>query len=945
MKRITLFVAFVIIIAVNGFAQTINDPFFEKVTYRGAFGAEDWTKGWSNFDPQNTNYGTNYKTVEAGDITGDVLWQVSPLLGAASFSDPALNNSFFDKVDFIGAIGNDDWTKMWANFDPQNTNYPATTVTISGGDITTDTKWTANNVYLLNGWVYVTAGATLTIEAGTIIRGDKTSMAALIIERGGKLIAEGTADKPIVFTSNQPAGSRAWSDWGGLVICGKAKINNAAGEAQIEGGPRSIYGGTDDADNSGILKYVRLEYSGYPFQKDKEINGLTLGAVGSGTTINYVQVSYCGDDSYEWFGGTVNAKHLISLAAIDDDFDSDFGFSGKVQFAISLRDPNKADVSGSNGFESDNDGTGTNNTPYTSPVFCNVSMFGPLATAGATVDANHKRAAHIRRNSRLSIFNSVFAGYKTGLFIDGSASQTAAVNGDLKIRNTIIAGTTPTFAVTSPKEVWEVADEEAWFKTVAFNNSVLGANSDLMIVDPFKLDAPNFNPVNAIYLNGWVYVTNNATLTIKPGTVIRGDKTSMAAIIVERGGKIIAEGTKEKPIVMTSAQPAGSRSWSDWGGLVICGKAKINNAAGEAQIEGGPRSIYGGTDDADNSGVLKYVRLEYSGYPFQKDKEINGLTLGAVGSGTTIDYVQVSYCGDDSYEWFGGTVNAKHLISLAAIDDDFDSDFGFHGMIQFAVSLRDPNKADVSGSNGFESDNDGTGTNNTPYTSPIFANVSMFGPLAVTGATVDANHKRAAHIRRNSRLSLYNTVFAGYKTGLFIDGSASQTAAVNGDLKIFNTIIAGTTPTFAVTSPKEVWEVADEEAWYKEISRKNQVFASNDEIKVTDPFNLTNPNFLPNAGSPLLTNSFWFPTAINSLAATDHAINIYPNPIQSTLYVKSEVAFDKLIITNSIGKQIRIVSVNKTQNLDVITADLPNGLYVVSIYSNGALLKNAKLVK
>ena len=142
-------------------------------------------------------------------------------------------------------------------------------------------------------------GSELTIEAGTIIKGDKATQASLIVEPGGKLYAQGTKDAPIVFTSAQPKGQRKPGDWGGLIVCGNA-INNQ-GEMQIEGGPRTKHGGNNDADNSGVISYVRVEFAGYPFQKDKEINGVTLGSIGSGTKIDHVQVSYSNDDSFEWF--------------------------------------------------------------------------------------------------------------------------------------------------------------------------------------------------------------------------------------------------------------------------------------------------------------------------------------------------------------------------------------------------------------------------------------------------------------------------------------------------------------------------------------------------------------------------------------------------------------------------------------------------------------------
>ena len=144
--------------------------------------------------------------------------------------------------------------------------------------------------YLLKGWVYIANGAQLTIEPGTLIKGDKQTKAAIIVERGGKLIAQGTPSQPIVFTSEQEKGQRKPGDWGGIILCGKAPNNQS--EMQIEGGPRTKHGGNVSDDNSGIVSYVRIEFAGYPFDKDKEINGLTFGSVGSGTQIDHVQVSY-----------------------------------------------------------------------------------------------------------------------------------------------------------------------------------------------------------------------------------------------------------------------------------------------------------------------------------------------------------------------------------------------------------------------------------------------------------------------------------------------------------------------------------------------------------------------------------------------------------------------------------------------------------------------------
>lgn len=307
--------------------------------------------------------------------------------------------------------------------DDGDVNPPSTSNVVEiSADITTNTTWTADKIYLLKNNVYVTNNVTLTIEAGTIIKGDKATKGALIITRGSKINATGTVDKPIVFTSNLAAGGRSQGDWGGLVILGKAP-NNLGTSVAIEGisdaTDKAKHGGTDAADNSGTLKYVRIEYAGIPLGPDNELNGLSLGSVGSGTTIEYVEVYRSGDDAYEWFGGTVNAKHLLAIDSWDDDFDTDNGFSGKIQFGLAQRLAATADVSGSNGFESDNLSSGTNVTPQTNAVFSNMTILGPKESATFTsINANFQHGAQIRRNSSISILNSVIAGYTEGIYYD-----------------------------------------------------------------------------------------------------------------------------------------------------------------------------------------------------------------------------------------------------------------------------------------------------------------------------------------------------------------------------------------------------------------------------------------------------------------------------------------------------------------------------------------------
>jgi hypothetical protein len=358
-------------------------------------------------------------------------------------------------------------------------------------------------------------------------------------------------------------------------------------------------------------------------------------------------------------------------------------------------------------------------------------------------------------------------------------------------------------------------------------------------------------------LDGWVYVKSGAIITIEPGTVIKGKVDTKASLVIERGAKIMAVGTAAKPIIFTSAKSAGSRAAGDWGGIVLCGNAKINVTGGEAEIEGGLGAKYGGTDDNDSSGSLQYVRIEFAGYAFQPDKEINGLTFGGVGKGTTIDYIQVSFANDDSFEWFGGNVNCKHLIAFSGLDDEFDTDFGFSGYIQYIVGLRDPLTADISKSNGFESDNDATGSTNTPTTNPKFANVSLYGPLATPTTVINPLFQTSMHIRRKSNLEVYNSVFAGWPKGLLMadsKGNGGSGAQVKG------CILSGMTDNFSGNA-------AGEQAFFEDVTRANRTIALNTDLKVTAPFNLTAPNFLPQTGSPLLTGAVTLQTG---LEATDY---------------------------------------------------------------------------
>ena len=378
------------------------------------------------------------------------------------------------------------------------------TITLSG-KITTDTTLKAINTYVLDGLVYVKNGATVTIEPGTLIKGSyRDPIGGLVITKGAKLIAKGTADKPIVFTSNSP--SPRSGDWAGIVMLGKASTNSSfngtAGQGSVEGGINNadgdgLYGGTEDNDNSGALSYIRIEYAGFAFLPDNEINSLTLAGVGRGTQIDHIFISYAKDDAIEWFGGTVDCKYLITYKTQDDDFDTDNGYSGRVQFGLIIRDSLIADISKSEAFESDNDANGSTLTPKTSAIFCNVTALGPLATLDNKGSDLYLAGAQIRRNSSISIYNSAIIGWPVGLLIDAGKGRPTDLNiqdSTLRVRNTIIAGCrTPVNYVASANSPTgaTVASINSWF-TGSTGNAILAGVSDAKLVNPFN--ASSFDP-------------------------------------------------------------------------------------------------------------------------------------------------------------------------------------------------------------------------------------------------------------------------------------------------------------------------------------------------------------------------------------------------------------------------------------------------------------------
>jgi hypothetical protein len=391
------------------------------------------------------------KDISTTDLATPIPYEYTIPAGAVIGATIVVSFQVTDQKDFPSAI---------ANF-VVTVGDPVITLQ---GNLTTQTL-IATKPYLLKGQVFIPSGVTLTIPAGTIIKGDKATKATLIVQPGGKLEAIGTETSPIVFTSAQSVGERDRGDWGGILILGNAFVNQASKPA-IEGiNPAQNYGSTiaeaatpatNATENSGTLKFVRIEYAGVELTPNNETNSLTMGGVGNGTTIEFVQASFGGDDAFEWFGGTVNAKNLVSLSTWDDDFDTDFGWGGNVQFGLVVRNPFYADQSGSNAFESDNQGNANaiaglcdlnaagagSSTGCTRGVFSNITVLGPRDYAGGTpriISANYQHAAHIRRRSSISIFNSFISGFRLGLRVDDDGTWFNINNGSGVFANNVLS--------------------------------------------------------------------------------------------------------------------------------------------------------------------------------------------------------------------------------------------------------------------------------------------------------------------------------------------------------------------------------------------------------------------------------------------------------------------------------------------------------------------------
>jgi trimeric autotransporter adhesin len=770
-------------------------------------------------------------------------------------------------------------------------------ITIKDADISPGQPYnmTANNTYILDGFVFVEDGSVLNIQAGTIIKGKAVpttgdNASALIISQGGKIHAAGTPNKPIIFTAEADNVSDpfdlTYEDrglWGGVILLGKASVNTTSGTGQIEGipstEPRGLYGGgatPDDNDNSGVMRYVSIRHGGAEIGAGNEINGLTMGGVGRGTITEYIEVFANVDDSFEWFGGTVNSRYLVSSFPGDDSFDFDEGWTANNQFWFAIHD---ADNGGGRIGEHDGGTVPEDGLPFALPTIYNATYIGPGITALPQGDG--AEALIFRDNAGGKYVNSIITEYNganggNGIRVEdlasGEDSRARLEAGDLVLSNNIwwqfgagndLASIAPQDFVqahlgannnqivdpqitgisrtnngnlnpkpnsSGPAGNGAASPSDPYFSATGYygafdpnaplwingwtalsqnghtSNIITLKDADISPGQPYNMTANN-----TYILDGFVFVEDGSVLNIEAGTVIKGKAVpttgdNASALIVSQGGQIFAEGTPVNPIIFTAEADNVSDpfdlTYEDrglWGGVILLGKASVNTTSGTGQIEGipstEPRGLYGGgatPDDNDNSGVMRYVSIRHGGAEIGAGNEINGLTMGGVGRGTITEYIEVFANVDDSFEWFGGTVNSRYLVSSFPGDDSFDFDEGWTANNQFWFAIHD---ADNGGGRIGEHDGGTVPEDGLPFALPTIYNATYIGP-GIT-ALPQGDGAEALIFRDNAGGKYVNSIITEYNganggNGIRVEdlasGEDSRARLEAGDLVLSNNI-------------------------------------------------------------------------------------------------------------------------------------------------------------
>lgn len=657
----------------------------------------------------------------------------------------------------------------------------------------------------------------LEIAPGAVIVGG-SSEDFMVIEQGCQIDAEGTAQQPIRFTAEADVlgtvEDNARGLWGGLVINGFAPINDCpegavggTAECTKEGEANSgLFGGDKPEDSSGTLKYVVVSYAGSNVDPENQLNGIAFQGVGSGTTVDYVQVHNNLDDGIEFFGGTVSANHVVLTGNADDSLDWTDGWRGSMQYLYVEQTD-----SGDNVIEADNREGEENATPRAEPVIANMSAYGNPG----------ENSLRFRRGTGVHLSNSFVVESDTCLRVNGESRN--LLGAELTIAGTSFNCTTmhkddddgavkayldsATNVSQSGGQVEAVAPSDSRIEDSGFVGAIGADNwtagwtvagsvsngtppdlgcpagttdngevingQEVCDLEGTLTGAINLMPSRIYKLVGKVTVgdeTNSGTLNVPAGTTIFGG-TSFDFLVISQGSKIEANGTSTSPITLTAQADVEGTANIDsdrglWGGLVINGYAPINDCpegaeGGTAQCtkEGEANSgTFGGDQPADDSGSLKYVVVKYAGSNVDPENQLNGIAFQGVGSGTEVNFVQVHNNLDDGIEFFGGTVSAKNVVLTGNADDSLDWTDGWTGSIQYLVI----DQAQDTGDNGIEADSREGDENATPRSLPRIANMTINGNSG----------ERAIRLRRGTGLELYNSVAQGSASCLRVQGES-----------------------------------------------------------------------------------------------------------------------------------------------------------------------------
>lgn len=788
------------------------------------------------------------------------------------------------------------------------------------GTITENITLDSSIGYIIQGAVFVGQdtgepngdAAVLTIPAGTTLFG-AGGEDFLVISRGSRIEAVGTADNPIIMTSIQdiqetvdPVNDRGL--WGGLIINGFAPQNNcisataAGGSAECEAsgeGGSGLFGGDNANDNSGTLQFLQVRFAGNQINNDDELNGIAFQGVGNGTTCDHVQVHNNADDGIEFFGGTVNCSFIVLTGNADDSLDYTDGWVGSAQFVLVQHGENAGDRA----FEFDNQGGNSGDRdalPRSNPTVANFTLLGAPNSANPDSDGLLVRAGTAGRfcNGVIVGFNddgfdvdedSTIAQVQAGnltiesLLFDNDNNVSSGDNGESfdtqafvdnspnveETANSLVDGffpggaelaipscdltaeaSNPALDIDNVSYIGAFGPDEglagSWAAGWTFNllpevsttcpagttatgETINGTDvcsidapvlTDVTLTDEYiyQLDQPVFvgqdmgaDPANPLP-NGVA-----VSLTINQGVTIFGEDPE-SFIVVSRGSQIFSNGTAANPVVMTAADdvrnengfsPVTSRGL--WGGLILNGRAPQNDcisavAAGgtidcEAAGEGGS-GLYGGASADDNSGRLLFTRVSYAGNQINNDDELNGIAFQGVGNGTEVDFIQVHNNADDGIEFFGGTVNASHIVLTGNSDDSFDYTDGWTGNIQYLII----DIANDAGDRAMEMDNQGGNSGDRdalPRSNPTVSNFTLIGADAPNNDDVS---NEAMLLRAGTAGTFVNGIITGFlqDDAIDIDEAATVTQANAGNIVIDSV--------FLTNNPNGALDSADDDA-------------------------------------------------------------------------------------------------------------------------------------